>query len=350
MALSISITRKTISRFNFAYLLSHNTSIIINQVNIAPFHYKKRKPPIPEISGYTPKRPSYLPDDPGFFAGRTSINRFEEHFLNTLADDLMILLYRHDYPVEPRILNDTVPLEPTEEENKEHQENKEVLLNIFAGRKEAAEEVAIAAAHRKKRDIIINQQRHINRKPKPLRTKDLPRPLPKPMINKNLPQLQEIDLHCMMSDAVQNKQHLMSGLIAFQVITSERPTVVYAKNNVSNWKLREGIPIGCKIALKGPAMYTFLDKLIEIVLPRLKEWYGIPDSSGDTRGNIAMGLPHRALPLFPEIEANIDMYPMMTGFDIIFKTSAPKNQEARLLLSGFGLPFYPKKEGMKNKK
>ncbi|CAG8501039.1 6425_t:CDS:2 [Ambispora leptoticha] len=340
MALSISITRKTILSFNSAYLLiSHNTSVILNKVNIASFHYKKRKPSIPKVSGYTPKRPSYLPDDPGFFAGRTSINRFEEHYLNTLADDMMILLYRHNYPAAQSILNNT-------ELDDDYLAAPKVLDDI-----EPDENDDHLAAPRVLDEIELAENPYLrNRKPKPLRTKDLPRPLPKSMINKNLPQLQEIDLHCMMRDAVQNKQHLMSGLIALQVITSERPTVVYAKNNVSNWKLREGMPVGCKIALQGPSMYSFLDKLVEIVLPRLKEWYGIPDSAGDTRGNIAMGLPHRALPLFPEIEANIDMYPMMTGFDIIFKTTAPKNQEARLLLSGFGLPFYPRKEGMKNKK
>lgn len=99
------------------------------------------------------------------------------------------------------------------------------------------------------------------------------------------------------------------------------------------------MPIGCVVNIKGPPMYTFVDKLVEIVLPRLKEWYGVPLSSGDNNGNIAMGFPASALSLFPEIEGNYDSFPLMTGFDVMFNTTAYTDNEAKTLLSGLQIPF-----------
>lgn len=89
-------------------------------------------------------------------------------------------------------------------------------------------------------------------------------------------------------------------------------------------------------------MYQFLDKLVEVVLPRMKEWPGLPESAGDATGNIGMGFAPSALSLFPEIENNFDMFPRMTGFDVTFTTTANTNLEARLLLSGFNMPFQVK--------
>jgi len=89
-------------------------------------------------------------------------------------------------------------------------------------------------------------------------------------------------------------------------------------------------------------MYQFLDKLVEVVLPRMKEWPGLPESAGDATGNIGMGFPPSAMSLFPEIEQNFDMFPRMTGFDVTFTTTASTNLEARLLLSGFNMPFQQK--------
>jgi len=99
------------------------------------------------------------------------------------------------------------------------------------------------------------------------------------------------------------------------------------------------MPIGCRVTLKGDKMYQFLDKLVEVVLPKMKEWPGLPEGSGDGTGNIGMGFPPSALSLFPEIESNFDMYPRMTGFDITFNTTAYTNLEARLLMSAFNMPF-----------
>lgn len=108
------------------------------------------------------------------------------------------------------------------------------------------------------------------------------------------------------------------------------------------------MPIGVKVTLRGDSMYNFLDKLTGIVLPGLKEWHGLPATAGDGNGNVAIGLPPSALSLFPEIEGAFDMYPRMTGFDVVFNTTAFTNTDGRLLISGFSVPFT--KDGRVGKK
>lgn len=105
----------------------------------------------------------------------------------------------------------------------------------------------------------------------------------------------------------------------------------------------EGMPVGVKVTLKGEEMYQFMDKLVEIVLPRLKEWPGLSITAGDGNGNVALGFPPSALALFPEIEGSFDVYPKMTGFDVTFNTTAYTNTDGRLLLSAFSVPFNVKK-------
>lgn len=106
----------------------------------------------------------------------------------------------------------------------------------------------------------------------------------------------------------------------------------------------EGMPVGVKVTLRGEEMYQFMDKLVEIVLPRLKEWPGLSMTAGDGNGNIALGFPPSALALFPEIEGSFDVYPKMTGFDVIFNTTAYTNTDGRLLLSAFSVPFKSNKK------
>ncbi|CAO3642880.1 unnamed protein product [Cunninghamella blakesleeana] len=154
-----------------------------------------------------------------------------------------------------------------------------------------------------------------------------------------IPRLEKITLHAMVRDAIGNKSNLLSAFMAFQSITGTRPEVVYARTSVANWKLREGMPIGVKVTLRGEEMYQFMDKLVEIVLPRLKEWPGMSMTAGDGNGNVAIGFPPSALALFPEIEGSFDMYPKMTGFDVTFNTTAYTNTDGRLLLSGYSVPF-----------
>ncbi|KAG0250213.1 hypothetical protein DFQ27_009511 [Actinomortierella ambigua] len=164
-------------------------------------------------------------------------------------------------------------------------------------------------------------------------------PSPKASSPTNVPELISIHVHCMMKEAITSKYNLLSGVMAIQSITGEMPEVIFAKKGVHSWKLRKGMPIGCRVQLKGDKMYQFLDKLVEVVLPRMKEWPGLPEGAGDGTGNIGMGFPPTALSLFPEIESNFDMFPRMTGFDITFNTTAYTNADARLLMSGFNMPF-----------
>ncbi|KAF9129252.1 hypothetical protein BGW39_004304 [Mortierella sp. 14UC] len=196
-------------------------------------------------------------------------------------------------------------------------------------------------------DIMITSYRHHHKKKKQipegvkveLKGNKHLKPSPRASSPTEIPELVKIDVHCMMKEAITSKYNLLSGVMAIQSITGETPEIIFAKKGVHNWKLRKGMPIGCRVTLKGDKMYQFLDKLVEVVLPKMKEWPGLPEGSGDGTGNIGMGFPPSALSLFPEIESNFDMYPRMTGFDITFNTTAYTNMDARLLMSGFNMPF-----------
>lgn len=148
-----------------------------------------------------------------------------------------------------------------------------------------------------------------------------------------------MDVHAMVKNAITNKFALLSAVMAIQAITGKKPEIRYAKKGVATWKLRQGMPIACKATLTGTDMYAFLSTLFEIVLPRSKDFAGFPIASGDGTGNISFGLTSQGLAQFPEIEASFEMYPALTGFHITIGTTAVKDSEARLLLSGFGAPF-----------
>ncbi|KAI7904785.1 ribosomal protein L5 domain-containing protein [Cokeromyces recurvatus] len=222
--------------------------------------------------------------------------RLKEYYDSTLSEDLMVLGYDHS-----RVAPPTLKIPDLEQKEQQPVKTKEAVRTRKGG------------------------------KPvKPIQ------PLKSP---KTIPHLDKIVLHAMIKDSIHSKSHLLSAFMAFQSITGVRPEVVFAKTSVANWKLRQGMPVGVKVTLKGEEMYQFMDKLIEIVLPRLKEWPGLSMTAGDGNGNIALGFPPSALALFPEIEGSFDVYPRMTGFDIIFNTTAYTNTEGRLLLSALSVPF-----------
>ncbi|CAI2168730.1 11028_t:CDS:2 [Funneliformis geosporum] len=249
-----------------------------------------------------------LIDDSEFYPGKSSMIRMEEYYNTILYDDLMILTYK-----DPKSEKTFI-----EKRLKKH--------------------LPLTKVTRDTDNPFLK-----NRPPLKPRGDKKSKPIPPPQTHESVPYLKEIYVHCMIKQAIHNKQHLLSGIMALQCITSERPTVTYSKTGVANWKLRAGMPIGCKVCIQGPPMYTFIDKLVEIVLPRMKEWHGVPMSSGDGDGNIAMGFPASALSLFPDIEGNYDSFPLMTGFDVIFNTTAYTDFEARSLLSGFQIPFNERK-------
>ncbi|KAK4512043.1 thioredoxin-disulfide reductase [Mucor velutinosus] len=241
--------------------------------------------------------------------------RLKEYYDSTLSEDLMVLGYDHTRVAPP---TSRYP-------------------DIEAQIKKALD--ASAAATETKASTALSPDAVRTRKGgKPVK------PLQPLKSAKVIPTLDKITLHSMVKDSIHSKSHLLSAFMAFQSITGIRPDVVYARNSVANWKLREGMPVGVKVTLRGEEMYQFMDKLVEIVLPRLKEWPGLSMTAGDGNGNIALGFPPSALALFPEIEGSFDVYPKMTGFDVIFNTTAYTNTDGRLLLSAFSVPFKSNKK------
>ncbi|KAI8391433.1 ribosomal protein L5 domain-containing protein [Radiomyces spectabilis] len=239
--------------------------------------------------------------------------RLKEYYNNVLAEDLMVLGYDH------------ARVSPCTSKYPDIQAQiDKALAATEASETPRSKEAAPAVTRTRKGG-------------KPVK------PIQPPKSPSTIPRLDKITLHTMVKDAIGNKGNLLSAFMALQSITATRPEVVYAKTSVANWKLREGMPIGVKVTLRGEEMYQFMDKLVEIVLPRLREWPGLPITSGDGNGNIAIGFPPSALALFPEIEGSFDVYPKMTGFDVVFNTTAYTNTDGRLLLSGFSVPFSSKK-------
>ncbi|KAJ1724636.1 ribosomal protein [Coemansia erecta] len=155
----------------------------------------------------------------------------------------------------------------------------------------------------------------------------------------NAPYVEGITVHIRCREALNNKHHLLSALMALQVITGVRGEVIKAKNDAATWKLRKGMPIAAKAELTGDQMYEFLDKLIEVVLPRMKEYHGLRMDAGDGNGSFTLGFDSSAIGLFPEMEIVYDQFPLITGFSVNIKTTATRNPSGRLLLSGLGLPF-----------
>ncbi|KAJ2809194.1 54S ribosomal protein L7, mitochondrial [Coemansia guatemalensis] len=155
----------------------------------------------------------------------------------------------------------------------------------------------------------------------------------------NAPCLKSVYVHIRCREAINDKNHILSAMTALQVITGKRAELIKAKTDVATWKLRKGMPIAAKVELRGEEMFEFLDKLFEIVLPRMKEYGGMPMSAGDGNGNFTIGFDESVIGLFPEMEMAYDMFPLVNGFIVNIATSATRNPPARLLLSGLGLPF-----------
>ncbi|WNJ16529.1 50S ribosomal protein L5 [Pontibacter sp. G13] len=150
-----------------------------------------------------------------------------------------------------------------------------------------------------------------------------------------LPKLEKIVLNRGVGDAVSDKKLIDAAVQEFTLISGQKPVVTYAKKSISNFKLREEMPIGCKVTLRGERMYEFLDRLINIALPRVRDFRGIPARGFDGRGNFTLGVKEQII--FPEI--NVDKINNISGMDITFVTSAKTDEEAKALLLAFGMPF-----------
>ncbi len=149
------------------------------------------------------------------------------------------------------------------------------------------------------------------------------------------PRLQKIVVNKGVGDAVANKKALTDAVEQVRKITGQHPVTVGAKKSVSNFKLRQGMPVGVYVTLRGDRMWDFLDRLISLALPRVRDFRGIPDKSFDGRGNYSLGIKEQII--FPEID--IDKIDKIDGMDVTFVTSATTDEQALALLKGLGMPF-----------
>lgn len=150
-----------------------------------------------------------------------------------------------------------------------------------------------------------------------------------------VPKLQKVVLNCGVGEAVENEKVLDTITENMGKITGQRPVKTRAKQSVSNFKLRQGMPIGCKVTLRKKVMYEFLDRLINLALPRSRDFRGVPDKSFDGRGNYTLGIKEHTI--FPEI--NTQDVDMIHGMDITFVSTAQSDEEAYALLKSLGMPF-----------
>ena len=150
-----------------------------------------------------------------------------------------------------------------------------------------------------------------------------------------VPKLEKIVVNIGCGDATSNSKMLEAAMKDLEIITGQKPVATKAKKSIAGFKLRTGQAIGCKVTLRGENMYNFLDKLISITLPRVRDFRGISNKAFDGRGNYTLGLTEQLI--FPEIE--YDDVVKVRGMDIVFVTSAKTNEEALDLLKGFGMPF-----------
>ena len=150
-----------------------------------------------------------------------------------------------------------------------------------------------------------------------------------------VPKLDKIVINMGVGEAVADRKKLDNAMADLTKITGQKPVATKARKSVANFKLRQGMPIGCKVTLRRERMYEFLDRLVNVALPRVRDFRGVSPKSFDGRGNFALGIREQIV--FPEI--NFDEVDETRGMDVIICTTARSDDEARALLEGFGLPF-----------
>jgi large subunit ribosomal protein L5 len=150
-----------------------------------------------------------------------------------------------------------------------------------------------------------------------------------------IPKLEKIVINMGCGDAVANSKVLDDAVEELTLIAGQKPVVTKAKKSIANFKLREGMPIGCKVTLRGERMYQFFDKLVSISLPRVRDFRGVNPNAFDGRGNYTLGVKEQLI--FPEI--NFDKIKKIRGMDIVIVTTASTDEEGRSLLSLMGMPF-----------
>lgn len=150
-----------------------------------------------------------------------------------------------------------------------------------------------------------------------------------------VPRLEKIVINLGLGEAIQNPKILESAQAELAAITGQRPVITKARKAIANFKLRKGLPIGCMVTLRGQRMYEFLDRLVNVALPRVRDFKGLPDKAFDGRGNYSLGLREQII--FPEVD--IDKVDKVKGMTISICTTAETDDEGRELLRAFGMPF-----------
>jgi large subunit ribosomal protein L5 len=152
------------------------------------------------------------------------------------------------------------------------------------------------------------------------------------------PRLEKVVLNVGLGEAVQNAKAMDAAMGDIAAITGQKPIVTKAKKSIATFKIRAGMPIGCKVTLRGERMWNFIDKLVNVALPRVRDFRGVSPKAFDGRGNYALGLKEQLI--FPEID--YDKVDKIRGMDIIVVTTANTDEEAKALLTGLGMPFSDK--------
>ena len=150
-----------------------------------------------------------------------------------------------------------------------------------------------------------------------------------------VPKLEKVTLNMGLGEAKENAKILESAVEEIGLITGQRPVVTRARKSIANFKVRQGMPVGAKVTLRGDNMYDFIDKLFNIALPRVRDFKGVSKNSFDGRGNYSMGIKEQLI--FPEI--NYDKVDTIKGMNIVFTTTAKTDEEAQALLELLGMPF-----------
>lgn len=150
-----------------------------------------------------------------------------------------------------------------------------------------------------------------------------------------VPKLEKVTINMGLGEAKENAKIMESAVAEISLITGQRPVVTKARKSIANFKVRQGMPVGAKVTLRGDNMYEFIDKLFNIALPRVRDFKGVSKNSFDGRGNYSMGIKEQLI--FPEIE--YDKVDKVRGMDIIFVTTANTDEEGRELLKQFNMPF-----------
>jgi large subunit ribosomal protein L5 len=198
---------------------------------------------------------------------------------------------------------------------------REEGVNVAAGKAESSPKETPRMARRYKEEIRTKLQSEFS--------------YANPM---QVPKLEKIVINMGVGEAAGDQKKLDSAVAELTLIAGQKPVRTVAKKAIAGFKIRAGLPIGCKVTLRAARMYEFLDRLVTIALPRVRDFRGIPANKGfDGRGNFAMGLKEQII--FPEIE--YDKVTDVRGMDIIFVTTAKTNAEAKALLRAFDVPFQP---------